>query len=221
MASYFRVTQPVGEPVSLAQAKSALNVDSDITADDLFIGMLIQGAREYAEGYCNRSFLTQSWRLTLNSFGDVSAGGDGPFLGSVQIEKAPIQSIDSITYLDMGGALQTITNPGTPQATATVAVEQKFALDLDGNVGRISPAFGFIWPITLPQIGAVKINFTAGYGLVADSPSKVPAGIANWLLMRVCTLYQNREEVAVMPRGKVEALPYVDRLLDNFVVSLA
>lgn len=218
MAAYFRTAQPTSEPVSLAECKSALNVDADLTDDDGLIELLIQGAREYAESYCNRSFMQQQWRMTLDGFGDISAAGAGPYFSTLQIEKAPIVSVDSIVYMDMAGALQTITVPGTAGQTATAPNEQKFAIDLDGNVGRLSPAFGYFWPITQPQIAAVKINFTAGYG--TDS-TDVPAAIRNWIKMRVATLYQNREEVAVMPRGKVEALPYVDRLLDGFVVQLA
>lgn len=217
MASYFRVQAPASEPVSLAECKLAMTVDADLTADDAFIGLLISGAREYAEDYCNRSFVTQKWCLTLDSFMDGSSRGCGPFISSILLEKAPIQSVDSIVYLDMAGVAQTITAPGTGGQTSTVANQSKFALELNGRVGKIAPAFGQIWPITLPQLGAVKINFTAGFG----AATAVPPGICNWIKMRVATLYQNREEVAVMPRGKVEALPYVDRLLDPWVVSLA
>jgi uncharacterized phiE125 gp8 family phage protein len=199
-----------------------MNVDSDLTDDDPFISMLIVGAREFAEGYCHRSFVTQKWCLTLDSFMDIASRGSGPFLGSVLLEKAPIQSVDSIVYVDMAGNTQTITGPGTTGQVSTAANESKFVVDLNGPVGKIAPAFGQIWPITLPQLAAVKINFTAGYGDVAiDGTSPVPTGILNWIKMRAATLYQNREEVAVMPRGKVEALPYVDRLLDPYVVSLA
>ena len=217
-ASYYRVTQPAVEPVSLADCKAALNVDSDITLDDALITALISAAREYAEDYCNRSFITQTWRLTLDSFMEVSAAGNGPFLGAIQIERAPIVSVDTITYLDMAGVQQTITAPGTVGQTSTVVGEQRFALNLDGGVGRLAPAFGCIWPITLPQLGAIQINYTAGYGAAATA---VPATICSWIKIRVATLYQNREEVAVLPRGKVEPLPYVDRLLDGYVVNLA
>ncbi len=36
--------------------------------------------------------------------------------------------------------------------------------------------------------------------------------------VRIGTLYENREEVALLNRGKVELLPYVDNLLDPFRV---
>jgi uncharacterized phiE125 gp8 family phage protein len=225
-ATYVRTTDPATEPVSVAECKVALNVDSDITSDDALIAALISGAREYAEAYCNRSFVTQKWRLTLDSFTDVSAAGPGPFMGAIQIERGPIVSVDSIVYLDMAGIQQTITLPGTSQQTSTVANEQRFALNLDGKFGRLAPAFGYIWPITRPQLGAVQINFTAGFGAATvdqqgNTTTAVPLGIRNWIKMRVATLYQNREEVAVMPRGKVEALPYVDNLLDPYRVVLA
>lgn len=226
MGSYFRTLAPTGEPVSLAECKSAMNVDADLTADDALIQAYISGAREDVEAYCNRSLLTQQWCLTLDSFMDVSARGSGPFLGSLLLEKAPIQSVDSIVYVDMAGVTQTITAPG-PGQTSTVTNEQKFVVDPNGSLGRIAPAFGCIWPISLPQMAAVKVNFTAGYGLlVVDgegnvTSNPVPQGIRTWIKMRVATLYQNREEVAVMPRGKVEALPYVARLLDPYVVTRA
>lgn len=212
-----RIQEPSTEPVTRDECKAALNLDADLTADDALIDTLIAGAREYAEGYCNRSFITQRWRLTLDSFTDIRAAERGPFLGALRLEKGPILSVDKVTYLDMNGVTQTIVNPG-PSAVTSVPAEQRLTVVLDGQFGRMAPAFGYIWPITLPQVGAVQIEFTSGYGPAA---ANVPAGIRNWIKLRVCTLYQNREEVAVLPRGKVEALPYVDRLLDPYVVRLA
>jgi uncharacterized phiE125 gp8 family phage protein len=67
----------------------------------------------------------------------------------------------------------------------------------------------------LPQIGAVQINYTAGYGTAATN---VPEGIRHWMFLRVASLYENREEVAILTRGKVEILPFVDFLLDPYKV---
>jgi hypothetical protein len=46
----------------------------------------------------------------------------------------------------------------------------------------------------------------------------VPEGILSWMKLRIGTLDINREEVAILNRGKVELLPYVDGLLDPFRV---
>lgn len=213
-----RIAEPSTEPVTRDDCKAALNLDADLTADDALIDAWITGAREYAEDYCKRSFITQRWRLTLDSFTDPRAACRGPFLGALRLVRAPVVSVDTIRYLDMNGTWQTITKPGQPDVSTTVASEQKLVVVTDGQFARVAPAFGYVWPITLPQIGAVQIDYTAGYG---DTAAQVPAGIRNWIIVRVCTLYQNREEVAVLPRGKVEPLAYVDRMLDHHVVRLA
>lgn len=186
-----RTQDPAIEPVDLATAKLQLRVID--TAEDALITMLIAAARRYAEGYCNRSFITQKWRLTLDRFPPV-----------VKLERGPVQSVDSIVYVDMSGSTQTVTAPALPN----------YAIDLSGPFARMAPGFGRIWPIPLPQLAAVQINFTAGYGPAATD---VPEGIRQWILMRVNTLYENREEVG----GKVEAIPYLDRLLDDYVCAQA
>jgi uncharacterized phiE125 gp8 family phage protein len=48
----------------------------------------------------------------------------------------------------------------------------------------------------------------------------VPEGIRSWMLIRIGTVYENREEVAILTKGKLEALPYVDSLLDPYMTGL-
>jgi uncharacterized phiE125 gp8 family phage protein len=202
---------PSEEPVSLVDAKNHLRVDTDLTQDDVLIKLLIGAARRYAEMYCNRSFITQQWRLVLDSFPGNAMYGV-PFGitfslpgNAILIERGPVQSLDSIIYTAMDGAEVTM-----PAAD--------WIAELSGGLARVTPRFGKIWPIPLPQIGAVKVNFTAGYGAMA---SDVPEGIRQWILLRVSSLYENREEVAVMQRGNVSPLPYVDGLLDPYRVVTA
>lgn len=211
-----RTQEPAVEPVSLAEAKANLYLDADITQDDPLITALIQSAREYAESFCGRSFITQKWRMVLDAFpgrGCMDMGGSafgGTFAltaHGVQFERGPVQSVDSIVYYDMSGTLQTVAAPAHPQ----------YAIDLTG-IGRMTPGFGQIWPIPLPRIGAVQINYTAGYG---DTSASVPAGVRNWIKLRVATMYANREEVAITGRGKVAPLPFVDDLLNPFCIVTA
>ncbi len=188
---------PAVEPVTRAEAKVFLRLDSDLTADDSLIDTLIEAARRYGESYCNRSFIQQSWRLVLDAFPCQPWG--------IRLERGPVSAVTTVKYLDMGGTLQTM--PSTDYATDLVAPEP-----------RITPVFGKIWPIALPQIGAVQVDYVAGYGAAA---ANVPAGIKSWMLMRVATLYRNREEVAILGRGKVDPLPFVDALLDPYRVVQA
>lgn len=201
-----QISEPGLEPVTVAQAKLHLRVDADMTTDDTLIAMLIGAARRYAEMYCNRSFITQQWRLVLDSFPGPSMMGipfGVPYSlpgHAILLERGRVQSVDGIGYTAMDG-------------TEAVMPATDWVSDRSGPLARVTPRFGKIWPISLPQIGAVKIDFTAGYG---DSADQVPEGIRHWILLRIGTLYENREEIAILTRGKVEPLPFVDGLLDPY-----
>lgn len=198
---------PGAEPVTRAEAKNHLRVDSDLTSDDTLIDLLISAARRYAEAYCGRSFITQKWRLVLDSFPGPALIGmpiGVPYSlpgHAMLLEKGHVLSVDQIQYQDMSGTWQTMASTD-------------YVADLSGDLARITPVFGKIWPTpTLPQIGAVRIDYTAGYG---PAGTDVPEGIRQWILLRVGTMYENREEVAILGRGKVEPLPFVDSLLDPY-----
>lgn len=202
------VTAPADEPVSLIEAKLHLRVDFD--DDDTLIASLIAAARQAAETLTGRQLITARWRQVLDCFPGpwligVPAGQSFSLPGhAILLPKAPVQSVVSIDYLDMGSMSQTM-----PPASYTV--------DTACEPARITPIFGQIWPITLPQIGAVSVTFDAGYGMAAQ----VPEGIKSWIKLRVGSLYAHREEIALLNRGSIESLPFVDGLLDPFRMPLA
>ena len=193
--------------MSLWEAKIHLRVDFD--EDDMLIASLITAARQAAETLTGRQFTTARWKQVLDCFPGpslmgVPAGQAFSLPGhAILLFKTPVQSVVSINYLDMGSALQVM-----PGATYTV--------DTACEPARITPVFGQIWPISLPQIGAVSVTFDAGYG----SASAVPEGIKTWIKLRVGSLYVHREEVASMTRGRIDPLPFIDGLLDPYKVPL-
>lgn len=197
-----QTTPPAVEPVSLAEAKLHLRVVA--TDDDTQIGMLITAAREYAEAYTGRSFITQSWRLVLDCFPRM-----------IQLERGPVRLIDSVVYRDMAAATQTLTW-GAVANSVQRSSDASLVADLS-DVARIAPAFGRVWPIAMPEIGAVAVNYTAGYG----NATAVPAGIRQWMLLRIGALYENREEIVVGRALVVAPMPFVDGLLDPYRVQLA
>lgn len=201
------ITPPAGEPISLAEAKLHLRVDFD--DDDSLIQVLISAARQASETLTNRQLVTARWRMVLDSFPGpslmgVPAGQTFTLPGhAISLPKSPVASVVEIRYLDMAGLWQTM-----PAANYTV--------DSVCEPARITPVFGQIWPIALPQIGAVSVIFDAGYG----NASAVPEGIKTWIKLRVGSLYVHREEVASMTRGRIDPLPFIDGLLDPYKVPL-
>ncbi len=200
------------EPVTLQEAKNSLKVDSDMTDDDALITMLIGTARRYAEGYTGRALVTQTWQATLDNFPGYAIPNAALSVSSairnagseIYLRKNPVKSVGSVSYLDVDGIWQTM--PSTD-----------YVFDPSGIVQRLSPAYGKAWPATRQQIANVRITFTAGYG---PSASDVPENFRHWMLLRINTLYANREEVAIMTRGKVDPLPFVDSLLDYLKVPV-
>lgn len=201
---YKLVTAPSGEPLSLQEAKVHCRVF--ITDDDTLIGALIVAARQYAEQLTARCFVTQTWQLVLDSFPGVGLAGYAPWGqtfglpgNAILLEKGPIQSVDSITYVDMAGATQTLAST-------------EYIADLSSQLVRITPKFGKVWPIALPQIASVTVAFTAGYG----AASAVPQGLKQWLLLRIAALYENREEFVTGRSIVCTPLPFIDGLLDPY-----
>ena len=201
------ITPPAAEPVSLAEAKLHLRVDFD--EDDALIQALISAARQAAEMLTQRQLVTARWRMVLDSFPGcglmgLPAGQTFTLPGhAILLTKSPVASVVEICYLHLAGVSQFM-----PSAHYTV--------DKACEPARITPVFGQIWPVALPQIGAVSVTFDAGYGSAAD----VPEGLKSWIKLRLGSLYAHREEVASMARGRIDPLPFVDGLLDPYKVPL-
>jgi len=187
-------TAPTVEPVSSAEAKAHLRVD--ISTDDTYIGTLITAAREAAENYTGRAFITQTWEYYLTTFATC-----GREFNEIILPKAPLQSA-IVTYTDTDGVSQTLSSA-------------LYTVDAKGEEGRIVPAYGQAWPSTRWVPNAVKITFIAGYG---DAGTAVPAAIKQAILLMVGQYYEQREDLIIgtsqteMDNGaKALLAPYVVR----------
>ena len=281
------VIPPTALPIALPEAKLHLRQTQDF--DDALIAGLIAAASEFASEDTQRQLVAARYALVLDAFPGPSEFGV-PFGiafsmpgHAIEIPRTPLLQVVSITYTAMDGTTQTM-DPTTYVVEGTT------------EPARITPTFGKIWPVTLPQIGAVTVTFDAGYAIplavTVASPGtitpglggpltvgqavllsntggalpggltiapgqkaavyyvqsanngvytlsaapggaaiaftdagtgtsflgQVPDGIRAWMNIRVGTLYENREEVAILNRGKMEVLPYIDRLLDAYRV---
>jgi hypothetical protein len=211
-AKLTRVVDAAVEPLTLAKARKYLRFDDDDTGtdDDDDILDFITAARLECEHINDRSFITTTWKLTLDYLPFSTYGGIvGPALfgfpsldlaaddGAIYLPKPPLIGVQSITYIDQGGTVrsmdlspsagQVIISPGTP--------------------GRIAPGFNQFFPFSRPTIAAVDITFTAGYG---PNPSDVPRSVALAMRMLVAHYYEHRSSNAEIPEA-VERLLRITR----------
>lgn len=163
------VTPPAAEPITLAQAKAHLRVESDY--DDTQISGLITASREAVEAYTRRTLLHTVWEYRM----------DGCFPWEIRLPRGPLRTTTglAITYVDDAGDTQTL------------AADQ-YQVSL-GNVGVIRPAYGLTWPTTRSQMDAVAVQFTAGEA----SASLIPGALLTGLLMELGNRYAYRESVTV------------------------
>jgi uncharacterized phiE125 gp8 family phage protein len=90
-------TPPAEEPVTLAQAKTWLKVETD--DEDALIAALIPAARARAEWHTGRAFVTQGWTLWLDRLGDC-----------VELPLPPLVSVTSVTLYAPDDAARVLTN---------------------------------------------------------------------------------------------------------------
>ncbi|MBB4345141.1 head-tail connector protein [Rhizobium leguminosarum] len=181
LKSYTLVTAPASEPVSLPDVKTYLRIDG--TADDAVLTTLIASARRTAEEYTKRAFITQSWKLVMDSICDDIDLPSGyyvlptPFLvnGSqfIQLSRQPIQTVTSIKTTDTSNV----------QSTVNTVV-----YTLDTATGRILLNDGYSWPTNLRCRSAVEVQFVAGWANAAAVPDPVKQGI----LQHVAASYTNK-----------------------------
>lgn len=184
------ITPPAELPVTLEEAKLAATEDGS-AYDTHFENIWIPAATLEAESRMGgRAIITQTWRLTLDCFPRM-----------INITRSPLIEVLSVKYIDLDGVLQTV-NPAD------------YAIQKGGLDGLIYPAYEKCWPLTRNEPGAVRIEFTAGYGDAAD----VPASIKNWILMAVATWYRQRE--GIVTGTIVSQLPrdFCAALLDQYTI---
>lgn len=163
------VTAPTLEPITLPQAKAHLRVDGD--TDDLYIGDLIQDAREKVEDDGGLALMPQVLDQVMDTF---------PYFSNpIELLKSPVQSIVSLKYTDAGGNVLTW-------------APTNYTVNLATNPPRVAPAYAQYWPIlALASIGAVQIRLSCGYASAAQVPGRLKRAmyflLAHWYENRAST----------------------------------
>ena len=166
-------------PVSVAEAKEHLRV-VDTTDDDAYIGALIDAATTWCEDYCDRTFADKQYTVAFDDF----------FGTRIELPRPPVRlnavssgATVTISYVDTGGATQTLTwaQSGT----------QQFRLDRDHVPALVYPLYLEVWPSVRLDDKSVQITYLAGYGGSANVPTPAKHAIK----MLVGHWYLNREAV--------------------------
>lgn len=162
------ITAATTFPVTRAEAKNQCRIDSDITADDSRIDVLIEAATLACEHELgDRALMTQTWERVLDEFP----------ADAIELGKPPAASIVLVKYIDVNEVEQTMSSAD-------------YSHDTDTDEGRwLLPAIDTDWPSTLDTANAVRVRFSAGYGAAAA----VPAAIKTWILLYVEHAYLRKD----------------------------
>lgn len=172
------ISPPPVEPVTLAEMKQALRVDTADTSQDSFILDLVMQARSFVERETKRQLVAATWQLLLDFFPgyiDLKLAGakvSSPFVSgsnavlvgiryALEAPFPPVNSISSFSYQDANG-------------NVTQMVEgTNYIKDLLSNPARLTPPFGQMWPVARVVVNAVQITFICGYAMpiIASLPS--------------------------------------------------
>jgi uncharacterized phiE125 gp8 family phage protein len=175
--SLSRATAPAVEPVTLAEAKAHLRVDT--ATDDAYIGSLISAAREWCEQYLDRTLVHTQWVMRFDKFPP-----DGTH--DIELPRPPMATAGTTTAVAL-----TFTYENGTTATYSTA---SYRVDRDGVPGTVKTLYGQAWPPHLQDDNAISVTWWGGYGA---SGTSVPAAIRHAMLMLVGFWYEHRSTVLV------------------------
>ncbi len=176
------VTPPAAEPLSWEDAKAQSRIDTD--DEQTLVEGYIRAARAHVSERLHRQLCTATYELRLDQFpcGDV-----------IELPIAPVQSVESVQFLDVSGQSQTFT---------------EYHADCYSEPARIISSS---WPATQCVPNAITITFCTGYG----DPEDVPDGIKLAMLLLVDHWWSNRSAVITGTISKPMEFA-VDSLLTPF-----
>jgi uncharacterized phiE125 gp8 family phage protein len=185
-------TEPVAEPVTLAQA--AAQVKQEVGVDDTRLTALIKAARTWAENFCRRSFVRRTYELRMDCFPN-----------EILLPRGPVSSVTSVEYINAGG-------------TETTLSASDYQTDLYSIPARIVTEYATPWPVTKPgEVNAVIVTYVAGYPPGAGSPDtdvardNVPEEVKQGVLMYVQALYDPEHFASYEKTAEALLAPFVIR----------
>ena len=182
-------TAPSEYPVTLDEAKAHLSILS--ADDDVLIQFLIEVATAQAEDITNRQLMSAVHEMTLDTLPE-----------RFELKKPPLISVDKIEYIPDGLENYALLDPSL------------YSVSDYSEPARIVKKPNISYPSIATVVDPVRVTFTAGY---ADAAS-VPKPIKQWMLIRIATLFEHREEVVVGVSVSPIVNEYNDYLISKYRV---
>jgi len=183
------ITPPTIEPVSLENVKAQLGISDDDTTTDAILVRRITAAREWVEGYCERSLINQTLEFRMDNF---------PSDSIIRVPYPDLVSVTSIKYIEPVAGVETTVDSAD------------YTEDLYDHI--IRPVFGETWPSPRSEINAVRVQYVAGFG---TSSSDIPDAIIDAVVNIVghWTNYQSALESGV---NLTQIPSAIRKVLDNY-----
>ena len=201
----FLITPPALEPLTLAEAKAHLRLDTG--DEDALVASLIVAARQMVEAHTGRALIAQAWRVVLDAWPtrNTFALTPGPFVplgatpnpNTVTLPLGAFISLDAIRVYDAF-------NVATPLAASTWYVDaQPGSARLQFTAAPRQPG---------RAIAGIEIDVTVGFGPAA---SNVPEALRLAMRMLVARWFEARGDAAA-DTGQAQIPTHIEALLQPF-----
>lgn len=158
-------TPPAIEPITAEDVKLFARIDG--TEEDTLIESFITAARENAEAYLGRAFITQTITLKMDWWPQEK----------LPLPRPPLIAITAVETLDEDG-------------TATTYDSSNYYVITEDIPGLLVLKQGVSAPYqTVRDYGGYQVRYTAGYGTLATD---VPAAIREGLKLWATKMYEDR-----------------------------
>ena len=167
-----QITEPSDLPLSLAELRAQLRLNSDFVVDDPYIETLQRAAVKSVEAHIAGPLVSRDFDQLHERF---------PCADRIVLARAPVTAIEGVHYTAEGAA-------------EAVFAATDYVADVKARPGRVVLKRAGIWPSVALEVGtAVRIQFTAGYG----RRDAVPEAAKQAIKLLVTSWYANREAVVL------------------------
>ena len=167
-----QITEPSDLPLTLAELRAQLRLDSDFVVDDPYIETLQRAAVDSVEAHIAGPLVSRDFEQLHECF---------PCGDRLVLARAPVSAIAGVFYTADGAA-------------EAIFAASNYVADVKARPGRVVLKRAAAWPSVALEAGnAVRVQFTAGYGARADVPESAKQAIK----LLVSHWYANRQAVVV------------------------